>query len=148
VCQTGKQKVLLNLNINPFGKNQYAASDNESAFIRNKKHDMCANAELTYYQKQNATLKCQMKRENESVVWLKDNTRLFGSTSHLNEDKYATHGEGSYRTLVIKNLQGEDSDRYTCQSKTNPASKQKNNNAMYTETVTYQIEMPFDLSTC
>ncbi len=123
VCQNGNQKVVLNLKINPFGKNRYAASDDESSFIRNKKHELCTNTELTYYQKQTATLKCEVKRDNEPVVWLKDNTRLFGSTSRLNEDKYLMHDEGPYRTLVIKNLQGEDSGRYSCQSKTNPASK-------------------------
>lgn len=79
--------------------------------------------ELTYYNNQNAVLRCHLRNENDQIVWLKDNNRIWGSTVQLNEDKYSVRQEGPERQLIIKNLGPQDSGSYSCHSKQKPTSR-------------------------
>lgn len=142
ICQTGKNKVVLNLNVGrettPSTAGGPYSSDDESLFVRTtskKKRTSSSTTnitttkyqfeepELTYYVNQHAVLKCEVKNENEPIVWLKDNNHLFGSNMQLNDDKYAQAQDGAERTLIIKNLSYQDSGNYSCHSKTKPTSR-------------------------
>lgn len=117
------------------------SSDDDSFFVRASKsrklttttttktttlkqtHYQFEQPELTYYLDQNAVLRCDLKNENDQIVWLKDNRRIWGSNVQLNDDKYAVRQEGPERQLIIKNLNFQDSGSYSCHSKLKPTSK-------------------------
>ena len=144
-CQSGKHRVVLNLNVKPpgFGKDTSPSlnihnysSDEESFYSRNKKLRSTSSTtinsttnyhyeeELIYYEKQSACLKCHIsKQDDEHIEWLKDDKRLWGSNFKLNEDKYSSEYDGGARVLVIKDLSQQDTGNYACQSRTNPKSR-------------------------
>lgn len=121
ICQSDKHRVVLNLNVNPchggITPHMYSSED-DSVFIRNNTKMTSKDTELVYYDKQSAALKCEVKFENEPVVWIKDNSYL-----PRNEvSKYAMVQEGPYRVLNIKNLNQNDNGNYFCQSENNKES--------------------------
>jgi hypothetical protein len=136
VCQSGKHRVALNLFVSPSGRDKSPSiysSDDDSLFVRNKQVRTATTStktttqtfqfeqsELVFYENQSANLKCKLKRDNEQVVWLKDDKTLWGSDFSLNEEKYGAEQEGSCKTLIIKNLSKQDSGNYACMSKQNP----------------------------
>lgn len=112
------------------------SSDDESFFMRTSSRKTTTTKttmkqtryqfeqpELTYYLDQNAVLKCNLRNENDQIVWLKDNNRIWGSNAQLNEDKYAVRQEGPERHLIIKNLSLQDTGSYSCHSKLKPTSR-------------------------
>jgi hypothetical protein len=125
VCQSGKHRVVLTLNVNPGGltdvKSVYTSSDDESysVFVPNRRLYNNNFPELNYYYQESASLRCEVKQSNEQVIWVKDNTNVLQSDAA----KYSTINDGTSRVLVIKNLSEEDSGNYSCQSKSNPAHK-------------------------
>ena len=142
-CHSGAHKVVLYLNVDLIGQDipavAYSSSDEDSIFMKSKKtlsNTTSTNtimggtyqfeqSELTYYHAQNADLRCHVKRDNEPVIWLKDNNRLWGSNQDLNKinDKYEAIQDGFARTLIIKNLSDQDSGNYSCLSAHNPKSR-------------------------
>jgi hypothetical protein len=129
VCQSGKHRVVLTLNVNPGGlsdvKSVYSSEDEGSVtggagsnvFVSNRRIYSNNFPELNYYLSESANLRCQVKKDSEKVVWVKDNEKVIQSDSN----KYATVDDGTSRVLVIKNLCDKDSGNYSCQSKANPA---------------------------
>ncbi|CAF0740265.1 unnamed protein product [Brachionus calyciflorus] len=119
VCQSGTHSVVLNLNVNEREKSVASSHLSEDEIFMTSQF----KPELTYYVTQNAVLNCQVKNSNEPIVWFKDNRKLWGSQSSLNEDKYTTRQEGENRFLIIKNVNYQDTGNYICQSKSNPSKK-------------------------
>ena len=97
-CQSGKHKVVLNLNVDFIGQDipavAYSSSDEDNIIMQPEKTlsnstvmggtYQFQQSELTYYHSQNTDLRCHDNRVNEQVIWLKDNNRLWGSNQDLN----------------------------------------------------------------
>jgi len=120
VCQSGKHRVVLTLNVNPGNNNitpHMYSSEDDSVFLRNSNTITGRDTDLVFYNGQQATLKCQVANEQERVIWLKDNSYI------PHNDKFSCVEDGPFRILNIQGLESRDSGNYFCQSEKNKASK-------------------------
>ena len=140
---TGKHNVVLNLYVDSPGPLQRDktpnshSSDEENVFIRRCSRSSSTTStkktykhyvetsELIYYDNQVADLRCEVRRDSDSIIWLKDDRKLFSPSSGqlIDGEKYESVNDGRYRALIIKDLGRADSGNYVCQSKRNPNSK-------------------------
>ncbi len=96
VCQSGKHRVTLSLNVNAASgagitPHMYSSVD-DSVFARGTNRE----SELVFFERQQATLKCQVANEAEKVIWLKDNSYV------PHNDKFVCVEDGPFRLLHVK----------------------------------------------
>jgi hypothetical protein len=131
ICKNGQHKVILNLIVNNSinfnvvneGEDLLGAlpSDEDNFFFTNSISNNPTKSinykseekELVYYENQNANLTCYLKNQNDSVLWFK------GDNSIVNTEKYYIMKDGPIRTLVINNLNNNDSGSYLCKNQLN-----------------------------
>jgi hypothetical protein len=138
ICKSGKHRVVLNLLVSQVFEERTISKTNSSEkymfndlissrnlsynFMKindtlNDSQNTNKNSEneLTFYLGQKASLICQIKFENESMIWSKENKNI------VNDDKYTVSEDGL--TLIIEDLNFNDSGIYLCHSEKNPNNK-------------------------
>ena len=117
-CQSGKFRTVMHLNVTSSSTNE---DSDESVFSTRSNRSSVGQQDLIFYENDNANLKCRLKKNNESLVWYKDDVKIWGSNTSLDKlDKYKLVKDEDSRVLVINNLTQKDTGKYICQSKMNP----------------------------
>lgn len=115
-CESGKFKTVLHLSVN---SNVNTTDESDDSVFGSRTN--LSQLDLTFDEKDNARLKCKLKKPSENLVWLKDGQKIWGSNPSLDQlEKYKVLQEDQSRVLVIKNLTRNDTGKYVCQSKRNP----------------------------